>query len=58
MVAGLALSLSENKSLTEAVQYGVACGTAATMNPGTGLCKPADVEHLYKLIQNKISVLF
>ena len=58
MVAGLVLSLSKNKGLTEAVQYGVACGTAATMNAGTGLCKPADVEHLFKSIQNKIPVLF
>lgn len=58
MVAGLALSLSENKSLTEAVQYGVACGTAATMNSGTELCRKEDAEHLYKLIQNKTSVLY
>ena len=58
MVAGIALSLTRNKSLTEAVQYGVACGTAATMNPGTELCKKEDAEHLYKLIQNKASVLY
>ncbi len=52
MVAGIALSLSRNKSLTEAVQYGVACGTAATMNHGTELCRKEDAEHLYKLIIN------
>ena len=57
MVAGIALSLTRNKSLTEAVQYGVACGTAATMNPGTELCRKEDAEHLYKLIQNKASFL-
>jgi 6-phosphofructokinase 2 len=50
MVAGIVLSLAKNKSLKEAVQYGVACGTAAIMNPGTGLCKPGDVERLYTLI--------
>lgn len=58
MVAGIALSLTRNKSLMESVQYGVACGTAATMNPGTELCKKEDAEHLYKLIQNKASVLY
>lgn len=51
MVAGMVLSLSRNKTLLEAVQYGVACGTAATMNPGTKLCRPEDAEHLYRLIQ-------
>ena len=55
MVAGIVLSLTRNKSLTEAVQYGVACGTAATMNSGTELCRKEDAEHLYKLIQNKAS---
>ena len=58
MVAGIALSLTRNKSLTEAVQYGVACGTAATMNPGTELCRKEDADHLYKLIQNKASFLY
>ena len=58
MVAGIALSLNRNKSLTEAVQYGVACGTAATMNPGTELCRKEDAEYLFKLIQNKIFVLY
>ena len=56
MVAGMVLSLSMNKSLIETVQYGVACGTAATMNPGTELCRKEDAEHLYKLMHNKSSV--
>ncbi|MDZ4807292.1 MAG: 1-phosphofructokinase family hexose kinase [Bacteroidota bacterium] len=60
MVAGMVLSLSGNKSLLETVQYGVACGTAATMNPGTELCRLEDVEHLYRLIKkmmlNKIEI--
>ena len=58
MVAGIVLSLSRNKSLTEAVQYGVASGTAATMNPGTELCRKEDADHLFRLIQNKTSVLY
>lgn len=50
MLAGVVLSLANEKSLKEALQYGVACGTAATLNPGTELCKPEDVERLYKFI--------
>jgi 6-phosphofructokinase 2 len=46
MVAGIVFSLRKNKSLIEAVKYGVACGTAAIMNPGTELCKLEDVERL------------
>jgi 6-phosphofructokinase 2 len=53
MVAGIVLSLSRNKSLIETVQYGVACGTAATMNSGTELCKLEDAEHLFELIKRK-----
>ena len=47
MLAGIVLSLSRQKSLLEAVQYGVACGTAATLNSGTQLCKLEDVEKLF-----------
>jgi len=47
MVAGIVYSLSCNKSLTEAVRYGVACGTAATMNPGTELCRKEDADDLF-----------
>lgn len=50
MVAGIVLSLSKNKTLQEAARFGVACGTAATMNPGTELCKKEDVERLYAWI--------
>jgi 6-phosphofructokinase 2 len=53
MVAGIVMSLAGKKNLTEAVQYGVACGTAATMNPGTELCRKEDVELLYRIIQNR-----
>lgn len=51
MLAGIVLSLAQNKSIEEAAQYGVACGTAATMNAGTELCRKEDADHLYKLIQ-------
>ena len=51
MVAGIVLGLSKGMSLKETLQYGVACGTAATMNPGTELCKSEDAEALFKEIK-------
>lgn len=53
MVAGLILCLSRGASLKEALCYGVASGTAATMNPGTELCKKEDVEKLLAIMQKK-----
>lgn len=53
MVAGMVLGLSQGWPVAEAAKYGVASGTAATMNPGTELCHKEDVEKLYKLIQSK-----
>lgn len=50
MVAGIVLSLANNKSLTEAVQYGVACGSAATINYGTQLCSKVDADLIYDRI--------
>ena len=54
MVAGIVYYLSKQKSITDAVMYGVACGTAATMNTGTELCKLKDVEEIYKIINTEI----
>lgn len=50
MVAGIVKSLSENYSIKDAVKYGVACGSAATMNPGTELCKKTDADKLFSQI--------
>ena len=51
MVGGIVYSLSQGKSMQEALQMGVACGTAAIMNPGTNLCKPEDIRTIYNEIQ-------
>lgn len=51
MVGGIVYSLSMGKNILEAVQFGVACGTAATLNPGTGLCRQEDVQRLYRKIR-------
>lgn len=48
MMAGMIHALSKGKSLQEMACMGVACGTAATMNPGTELFKKQDAENLYK----------
>ena len=54
MLAGIVLSLSEENSLLEAVQYGVACGTAASMTYGTQLCRLSDAEKLYAAIRSGV----
>jgi 6-phosphofructokinase 2 len=52
MVAGIVFSLAYGRSLKEALQYGVACGTAATLNEGTELCKKKDADRLYSSIRS------
>jgi 6-phosphofructokinase 2 len=42
MVGGMVWALSQNKSLKEVIRWGVACGSAATMNEGTQLFKEND----------------
>ena len=48
MVGGIVLCLSKGMGLKETLEYGVACGTAATLNPGTQLVHSKDVEELLK----------
>ncbi|MDR3716417.1 MAG: 1-phosphofructokinase family hexose kinase [Puia sp.] len=47
MLAGIVLKLSLGEDLEKAVEYGCACGAASTLNEGTTLCSPRDVEQLY-----------
>ncbi|MGB5820738.1 MAG: 1-phosphofructokinase family hexose kinase [Saonia sp.] len=54
MVAGMMFRLIQGKSLSEAVKYGVACGTAATLYPGTQLCNKQDADKLYEWIKSNI----
>ena len=53
MVAGMIFSLSNGEILSEAFRYGIACGTAATMNAGTTLCKKEDADALYLKLKNE-----
>lgn len=52
MVAGLTLAISQNKSWKEVLQYGVACGTAATLGSGKSLCTKEDVDRILKQIES------
>ncbi len=53
MVAGIMAALTRDTTLAQAVQYGVAAGTAAVMTPGTQLCRKDDVESLYSRIASR-----
>lgn len=52
MVAGMVWMLAQGKTPTESAQFGVACGTAATMNAGTQLFKKEDAFRLFGLMQS------
>ncbi|WP_018615353.1 1-phosphofructokinase family hexose kinase [Segetibacter koreensis] len=58
MVAGMVLGFLRGLPLREVLQYGIAAGTAATMNTGTELCKKEDVEKLFAYLKGeKVEVL-
>ncbi len=50
MVAGICWMLSKGKSWQEMIRFGVACGTAATMNTGSQLFNKENVYQLYNWI--------
>lgn len=53
MLAGIILSLSRGEDLLTSVKYGVAAGTAATITPGTDLCRKEDVEKIFNWLKDK-----
>lgn len=53
MVGGMVWALSQNKSLQEVLRWGVACGSAATMNEGTQLFKIEDANRLFEWLNSK-----
>lgn len=48
MVAGIVYALARDWDLRKAICYGTAAGAAATMTPGTELCRSEDVEELHE----------
>ncbi len=53
MVAGMVWALQSGLDFRKMAQWGVACGSAATMNPGAELFKKADAERLFGWISRK-----
>ena len=49
MVGGMVWALSQSLPLEDVLKWGVACGSAATMNEGTQLFKREDAERLHRL---------
>jgi 6-phosphofructokinase 2 len=52
-IAGLVLKLNEGLGIDEACRWAVAAGTAATLTPGTELCRREDVEKLLSKVKIK-----
>jgi len=50
-------SLAIGRQFSEAVRYGVACGTAATMHPGTSLFKRSEADVLLEQMKDKVHSL-
>ena len=53
MVAGIVWALQSGFPNEDVVAWGVACGSAATMNEGTRLFKKADAEKLFKWVKSR-----
>ncbi len=51
MVAGIVVALASGRTLTDAVRYGTAAGTAAVMTPGSSLCNLDDTERLFPQVE-------
>jgi len=51
MVGAMVLALWNGWSLEDVLYYGVAAGSAATLNAGTELCKKEDTERLFKQLK-------
>ena len=51
MVAGIIIALQKKLSWRDVLRYGVAAGTAATMNAGTELCTRENVEKVRAFFQ-------
>ncbi len=53
MVGAMVYALSKNWPLPDVLRYGIAAGTAATMNAGTELCKKEDTERIFKELKQE-----
>jgi 6-phosphofructokinase 2 len=53
MVGSMVWALAQNKPLKEVLRWGVACGSAATMNEGTQLFKLEDAKRLFEWVNKQ-----
>lgn len=53
MVAGMVYALSRGEDLSDVIKWGVAAGTAATMTPGSELCRKEDTEEIFNWLKRK-----
>jgi 6-phosphofructokinase 2 len=51
MVAGMIIAMQQQLPWKKVLRYGIASGTAATMNAGTELCSKQDVEKIYSFFR-------
>lgn len=51
MVGAMTLRLAENASLEDMVRFGVAAGSAATINQGTRLCSLDNTQKIYNYLR-------
>ena len=52
MVGAMTLKLAQQASLLDMVRYGVAAGSAATLNQGTRLCSRENTQKIYQYLQS------
>ncbi|WP_311952041.1 1-phosphofructokinase family hexose kinase [Mucilaginibacter terrae] len=55
MVAGMVYAAERGFDMRQIVRMGIACGSAATMNPGPELFRKADVDRLYAELLKKMN---
>lgn len=53
MLAGMVAKLIEELPLEDVVRYGIAAGTAATLTPGTQLCRKEDTEQIFTWLKEQ-----
>jgi len=56
-IAGMIYGLSQGQNLEEAFRLGVACGSAAVMEKGTGLCQNANIKRLLQSLSPSQSAI-
>ncbi len=52
MVGGIITGLIQGMNVSEATQYGVAAGTAATLTEGSQLCRKEDTEEIFERLKS------